>query len=170
MDRHRNPMPGSPGHLVLSNPPKPTSSTPRPLRTPPPPPPIPVKIPCIWCAAASAIYLKINYFNGGEPGNGISPSVIKMLSDTIDQLDAHIAKHGDGVIPHGAFDHQAMGFSWYSVNVNNHQQTWGVVAHAVNALLTFMLNYQSFGMAQFLIFDGENQVGTGTLGPSFSRG
>ncbi|KAI4130810.1 MAG: hypothetical protein LQ347_003242 [Umbilicaria vellea] len=127
---------------------------------------IPVKIPCIWCAAASATYLKINYFNGGEPGNGVSPIVIKMLSDALDQIEKHVAQNGDGIIPMGAYDYQARGFSWYSVNANNHQLTWGVVGAAVDALITFMLNYSSYGMAQFSIFDGENHVGTGTLGPS----
>lgn len=90
-----------------------------------------------------------------------------MLSDAVDQIDAHIAKNGDGLIPHGAFDFQARGFSWYAVNMNNHQMTFGVVGAAIDALITFMLNYSSYGKAQFSIFDGENQVGTGTLGLSF---
>lgn len=129
--------------------------------------PIPVKIPCFWCAAVTTTYLKINYFNGGEPGNGVGPTVIKMLSDALEQVNTHIATHGDGVVPEGAFDYQALGFSWYSVNVNNHQQTFGVVGQAIDALITFMLNYSSYGMAQFSIYDGDNHVGTGTLGPAF---
>lgn len=90
-----------------------------------------------------------------------------MLSDAVDQIEAHIAKNGDGLIPHGAFDYQARGFSWYAANMNNHQLTWGVMRAAIDALIGFMLNYASYGKAQFSIFDGENHVGSGTLGLSF---
>lgn len=77
----------------------------------------------------------------------------------------YIALHGDGVIPGGEFQFGGGGFCWYSININNHQQTYGVVMVALRALLDFMGAHHEFGMATFKIYDGNNQVGQGVFGP-----
>ena len=109
----------------------------------------------------------INSFNGNEPGNAMSSVVVTMLSDALAYINTEISVRGDGLVPNGVFDYSSLGFQWYSVNSNNHQQTWGVVGEAIEALLTFMVKYSSYGMAHFNIYDGPNQVAAGTLGPNF---
>lgn len=48
-------------------------------------------------------------------------------------------------------------------NSNNHQTTWGVLRAALLALEDYMQSQDSWGTAEFTIFDGKNEVGKGTL-------
>ena len=51
------------------------------------------------------------------------------------------------------------------MNANNHQQTWGVLGAALDAVGLFMRqNGGGAGTAIFSIFDGTNMVGTGSIG------
>lgn len=78
----------------------------------------------------------------------------------------HIAIHGDGLIFDGQFNWAgAAGLMLKTANANNHQQTWGVLAAALEALLEFMRQNQMVaGAAIFSIFDGRNLVGLGSIG------
>ena len=49
-------------------------------------------------------------------------------------------------------------------NANNHQLTWGVLAAALGALRDYVVTQNGGGPGTFEIFDGENQVGKGTIG------
>ena len=46
---------------------------------------------------------------------------------------------------------------------NNHQQTWGVLGAALEALDDYMRVRGGYGAAQFTILDGQNEVGVGRL-------
>ena len=72
---------------------------------------------------------------------------------------------GDGVIPGGIFSFSFDGLAWKSVNANNHQQTWGVLGAAINALEDFMVKKKTFGTVAFEIWDGGNQVARAYLAP-----
>lgn len=49
-------------------------------------------------------------------------------------------------------------------NANNHQCTYGVVHSAVTALMDYMLTENDYGLMDFEVWDGDNQVGVGSLG------
>ena len=81
----------------------------------------------------------------------------------------HIQRLGDGTIQtlangriyhlHGAYDLALTVF-----NTNNHQTTWGVLAASILALVDYMAGHGTFCAAAFTIHDGENEVGTGSIG------
>ena len=50
-------------------------------------------------------------------------------------------------------------------NANNHQTTWGVLGAAMRALANFVIEHGGFDTADFVIYDGENQVAMGVLAP-----
>ena len=72
---------------------------------------------------------------------------------------------GDGVIPGGMV-------KWvgeddlllFVKNAANHQVTWGVLGAALMALSDYMSKF-GYGLVSFAIFDGDSQVGQGTIGP-----
>ena len=95
--------------------------------------------------------------------------VIGLLSSAYANVLEHIQRLGDGTIQtfangriyhlHGAYDLTLTVF-----NTNNHQTTWGVLAAAILALVDYMAGHGTFCAAAFTIFDGENEVGTGSVG------
>ena len=79
-------------------------------------------------------------------------------------LNNHISANGDGLLPGGIFEAEYHGLNLWTRNANNHQQTFGVLLGAFNALNHYMFTEQ-LGSATFLIFDGTTQVGVGGIGP-----
>ena len=57
----------------------------------------------------------------------------------------------------------ANGFGLLTWDSNNHQQTWGVLGAALEALEDYMRG-AGYGQVLFTIVDGPNQVGEGMLG------
>ena len=51
------------------------------------------------------------------------------------------------------------GLTLTAVNANNHQLTWGVLAAAIQALLTLMGAQHWWGAATSTVYDGDNAVG-----------
>lgn len=95
------------------------------------------------------------------------PVVSTMLRTAYSIVMAHIYVgngEGDGVIGnHGNTNWaDAQGLTLLTWNTNNHQTTYGVLAAAIRALWGFM-DGQGFGTVRFTIFDGDNEVGAGTL-------
>ena len=109
--------------------------------------------------------MTIIVFNGYTQGSDGDMRVLSLLTDTFAYITDQLS-YGDKVIPTGVFNFAGYGANWYSANANNHQQTWGVLASAITALVDLMHAYGEFGYAQFQIFDGGNQVGQGSLGPA----
>lgn len=89
--------------------------------------------------------------------------MLSMLRDAIIAVNDHIRQHGDGLIEGGVVRFADYGVSWTSFNAFNHQQTWGVVGAALMACAQYMIEHDTYGGASFGIFDGQNQVGQGTL-------
>lgn len=76
-----------------------------------------------------------------------------------------MAESGDGVMAGGVFDYSGDGgLSLYAIDTNNHQTTYGVLGAAVEGLSHWMITSGEYGAAHFIIFDGGNEVGQGTLG------
>ena len=72
-------------------------------------------------------------------------------------------ERGDQPIPNGGFVASGYDLVLWTRNANNHQQTYGVLGAALNALNNYMFTEQ-IGTCTFSIYDGENMVGTGGLG------
>ena len=122
-------------------------------------------VPCYWCVPSSTTYLLVQHFVPNLDGHALDPIIINTLRSAWTGVRNYMATHGDGLVPGGEFQFGRSGFGWYSVNVNNHQLTYGVVLTALNALLAFMTYNGRYGMATFWIFDGINLVGRGVFGP-----
>lgn len=60
-----------------------------------------------------------------------------MLTDAYNAVLRHIADIGDGLIPGGVWSYADFGLRIAFQNVNNHQQTWGVIVAAMSALLDY---------------------------------
>ena len=120
-------------------------------------------IPLTWCCPGTATAVTITVFNAYDYNSDGDVRVLDMLIDTL-ELVQHVLSR-DVVIPTGVFTFTTHGVNWYSANANNHQQKYGVLAGAIIALSEFMNAYGAYGYAHFEIFDGGNQVGTGSLGP-----
>lgn len=93
-------------------------------------------------------------------------AVLNLLDDAYTTVLSHIVIHGDGLIVDGQFSWRgAAGLVVRTANANNHQQTWGILGAALNAVGNFMRqNHIGAGPAIFSIFDGKNLVGTGSIG------
>lgn len=117
----------------------------------------------IWCGFGTTIYLVLTFHSKMPEGSTTSPLILSMLRDAIILIDNHLQQHGDGPIEDGTFHFSDYGVSWLSINRNNHQQTWGVLAAAVEALTQYMMTHSTYGSVSFGIYDGRNQVGEGTL-------
>ena len=93
-------------------------------------------------------------------------AILQFLNDAYNLITDHISNAGDGVISGGAFNLEVNGIGMSTINTNNHQQTYGVLAAAVEGLSHYFYNNQdAFGAVYFYIFDGANEVGQGQLGP-----
>lgn len=87
------------------------------------------------------------------------------VSQIISQVHSAVTAHGaDRVIPvagnNFGIDGPRMGLTW--ANANNHQLTYGVLQNALVALRSWMIFFNGCGLIEYDIFDGGNQVGTGS--------
>ena len=94
----------------------------------------------------------------------VETAVQNILNAAAGYIEESIRQYGDIVIPTGGVEYNSVtGVSFSTTNSNNHQQTYGVLGAAIEALKDYMSqNY--FGKAKFWIFDGVNEVGAGTVG------
>lgn len=87
---------------------------------------------------------------------------------------SHIQAQGDGLLhPLGDgigiigtifnLHDQAHDLTLTVANANNHQTTWGVLGAACSALKDFVAETSSFNSLTFTIFDGANQVASGSI-------
>lgn len=114
----------------------------------------------LWCAPGSQTYVILTMM-----GEAAETAVLNMLNAAAGYMEESIRIHGDNVIPGGGVEYNSLstGISFSTKNSNNHQQTYGVLAAAINALKDYMSrNY--YGMASFHIYDGFNEVGLGKVG------
>ena len=98
-------------------------------------------------------------------GSAVERAVLDILNVAAGYVEEYIRQYGDIVIPGGGVEYKSIltGISFSTSNSNNHQQTWGVLAAAIEALKDYMTqNY--FGKATFYIFDGISEVGKGKVG------
>lgn len=93
-------------------------------------------------------------------------AVLELLDEACTTIITHIMIHGDGLIVDGRFSWSGpAGIVVRTANANNHQQMWGVLGAALNAVAQYMRNSRvGAGAAFFSIFDGNNLVGTGSIG------
>ncbi|MCJ1302102.1 hypothetical protein MMC08_004903 [Hypocenomyce scalaris] len=90
-------------------------------------------------------------------------AAVSLLNEAYEVVSYHLEMIGDGVLAGGMFTWIDQGLSLQVVNANNHQTTWAVLGEALVALQDFMNVNNDFGAVKFTIFDGGNEVGTGSL-------
>ena len=111
------------------------------------------------CALGSQTYVILTM-----TGIAAEAAVLNILNAAANYMEESIRQYGDIVIPGGGVEYNSItGVSFSSSNSNNHQQTYGVLAAAIEALKDYMgRNY--YGKATFYIFDGISEVGLGKVG------
>ena len=96
---------------------------------------------------------------------------MELLNETYEVAVSRIATYGDTVVANslaygmiGAIVYlQSSGTVLKIANANNHQTTWGVLGAAMSALSNFVKEHGGFDQADFVIYDGENEVAIGTI-------
>ena len=114
----------------------------------------------LWCCPGTETYITFAVTHRVDP-----EPLWHILHDAYNHLLGYVLAYGDAVMDGGMFvwpapDHMILRI-W---NANNHQTTWGVMASAIFALADWMHTEGIFGGGTFNIYDGQNQVGTGTIG------
>lgn len=96
-------------------------------------------------------------------GVAVETTVSNVLNAAAGYMEDAIRQYGDIVIPGGGVKYNLItGISFSTSNSNNHQQTYGVLAAAIEALKDYMgQNY--YGKATFYIYDGFSEVGRGKI-------
>ncbi len=102
-----------------------------------------------------------------------SDTLLGLLNQAYETALSRIALHGDNVVAtslvYGMIGSivylSSSGMMLRIANANNHQTTWGVLGAAMKALRNFVGEHGGFDMADFVIYDGENQVAMGTMAP-----
>lgn len=114
-----------------------------------------------WCAPDSATYVVFKIV-----ATLTSDVVLGTLAEAYEIVNDQLERHGDGVMPAGTFDRFPSddGLLVSVWNANNHQTTWGVLLSALEALGDWMEQYE-YGSVIFQIYDGQNQVGRGSILP-----
>lgn len=111
-----------------------------------------------WCAPKSETYVVIRVTNAV-----VSETMTSTLAQVYQAVCRQISLRGDGLI--GVSGYWAKTNACLTVrisNANDHQITWGVFGSALLALGDYMVKSGSGGVA-FLIYDGENEVGQGSI-------
>ncbi|KAA6406958.1 MAG: hypothetical protein FRX48_09256 [Lasallia pustulata] len=116
----------------------------------------------IWCAPSSSTWVLLTF---GKKLTGTT--VTELLIDSYNQVGEALKANGDGPIIKGVFQLTRYGLLLAAKNANNHQLTRGVLEAAITATWQYMRSRQYGGRSQgtvtFQIFDGLNQVGTGSI-------
>ena len=116
----------------------------------------------IWCAPNSCTYILLS--STFSVTSIVSSSIQSLLETLSDYIETHIAQAGDGVLTTGEIEFYAdNGVEFHSWNTNNHQQTYGVLGAAVEALRDFMGERGIVG-ASWWVYDAGTEVGAGTIG------
>lgn len=98
--------------------------------------------------------------------------MIGLLGQAYDLAVSHIHAQGDGLLyplPTGIIGtifnlhDSASQLTLTFANANNHQTTWGVLGAACSALKEFVAERGSFSEMTFAVYDGVNQVASGSL-------
>ena len=149
----------------------------------------------VWCAAGSETYVNFNFTTALDSvaTDAIVVNGTALLNYTYSQILAQIKANGDGIIStsgsypisyesngqlvaSGQVNSNGVPYTFSLVgaapgnstitasDANGHQTTLGVFGAAVGALQNYMSG-QGYGTAIFDIYDGKNQVGTGTFAP-----
>lgn len=91
-------------------------------------------------------------------------TIISMIRYAHAAVRLRISQLGDGLVIGGVFVWQGSGgHSLRMENSNNHQQTLGVIAAALSMLMDFMILDTARGVGTFVVHDGSNEVGRGTI-------
>ena len=95
----------------------------------------------------------------------VAGTVIReLLDEAYSYVQGTISLLGDGLVPGWGMNWARHGFSVRAKNANNHQITMGVLGAAIDALRDYVVK-EGGGTLTFDIYDGENQVGIGSIAP-----
>ena len=113
----------------------------------------------IRCAPNSKTYVM---FKAVTPVAGMI--IHELLDEAYDTIQGTMDLMGDRLIPGWGMDWTAADFSFRVSNANNHQITMGVLGAAIDALRDYVFK-EGGGTLAFDIWDGDNQVGVGSIEP-----
>lgn len=91
-------------------------------------------------------------------------AIFRLLHEASRVVSDHLNILGDGQLAGGTFTWVEEPLSIEVINANNHQTTWGVLGEALVALHDYMTVKNHVGAAEFTIFDGGTEVGSGAVG------
>lgn len=91
-------------------------------------------------------------------------AILRVLHEAYDVVSNHLEILGDGLLAGGRFTWVDGPVSIEVINANNHQTTWRVLGEALVALHDYMTVKNLVGAAEFTIFNGGTEVGSGTVG------
>lgn len=113
----------------------------------------------VWCAPGSSTYVMITWTAPIAAG-----AVNNLLNWAYGSIFTHIHNVGDGLVQSGSYKVIIDGVELCMQNVNNHQQTWGMIGAAISALAGFQ-NTGPLGprAVNFQIYDGRYLVGAGYI-------
>lgn len=92
-------------------------------------------------------------------------SINDMLNGAFRRVHTLAAELGWSGVLHGGVFEFGDGPQVVMRNANNHQLTVQTLELALEAVFWYMRETFNYGVAEFSIFDGQNQVGEGYLGP-----
>lgn len=94
------------------------------------------------------------------------PAITDLLADAQRHARVRVIAYGDALLAGGRFAWMGAGGMEVKVqNSNNHQVTYGVLTAALEALNGYMQSGRGLaGEADFVVFDGANEVGRGVVG------
>lgn len=116
----------------------------------------------VWCAPNTKTWVSIEF------GKKMASTIVtELLIDSFNMISDTTQANGDGPIVKGQFLFTRYGLAFAANNANNHQLTREVLKGAITAVWQYMRNRQYHlggqGLVKFQIFDGVNQVGTGSI-------
>ena len=114
-----------------------------------------------YCQAQTNTFIVVVDFNA------VNPAVSSFLNDCLIAVQTTINNGNTGLIPSPGW-YGPLGPNGLSMQVwseNSYQTTYGVLHSTIQALIGWMSdNGNIFGTAWFTIWDGDNQVGHGSVG------
>ena len=113
----------------------------------------------LWCCPGTQTYITLALTHIIPPG-----PLWTALYGAYQSVYDHVHDLGDGLLADGAFTWaigpQVVLSVW---NADNHQTTWGVLGSALYAIADYFHTYGIFAAGTFDIYDGPNQVGSGSI-------
>lgn len=123
----------------------------------------------LWCAPGTSTYIVATL----RSFYGDAGMIMGLLQSSFGIIESMIDLRGDGPVETGHFTCNNFAPGIYLQlavqNANNHQITYGVLKASIDALHDYMWEFGYGLVTAMTIYDGPNEVGTGTLRVVYER-